>query len=100
MNKDMSHIIDRSRVIGYDDSDPRYNLNIEDSDEYTRNIYPLHFSKRCHDSEEYENLVKYDHPLISRCWGERYEHCAVMKKYGEKDQEDPVLGRGVIEAGG
>lgn len=92
-------LIDRTQLISYDDSDTRYHLNIEDSDEYTRNIYPLHFSKRCHDSDAYEKLVKYDHPLISRCWGERYEHCSVMKKYGEIDPEDPVKGRGVHETG-
>jgi hypothetical protein len=106
--------IDKSAVIAYDDSDPRYNLNIEDSDEYTKNIYPLHFSKRCHDSKEYENMVKYDHPLVSRCWGERYEHCAAMKKYGGKkygdtcnsangsndgNSNDPIVGRSVIDTG-
>lgn len=102
--------VDRARIISLDDSDPRYNLNIEDSDEYTRNIYPLHFSKRCHKSKEYQDMVKYDFPLVSRCWGERYEHCAVMKKYGkdcknknnpegEDADADAVVGRPVIETG-
>jgi hypothetical protein len=91
--------VDRAQIKSYDDSDPRYSLNIEDSYEYTRNIYPLHFSKRCHDSKEYENLVKYDYPLVSRCWGERYEHCAAMKKYGENcNSEDSIL-RPIIETG-
>jgi hypothetical protein len=91
--------VDRARIISYDDSDPRYDLNIEDSDEYTRNIYPLHFSKKCHDSKEYENLIKYDYPLVSRCWGERYEHCAVMKKYGKNCNSQDSITRPVIEAG-
>jgi len=100
-NKTKEVRIDRSRLISYDETDPRYNQNIEDSDEYTRNIYPLHFSKRCHNSEEYENMVKYDYPLVSRCWGERYEHCAAMKKYGKncnQNSDDPIL-RSVIETG-
>jgi len=120
MSKNGSVKIDRSRVISYDDSDPRYNLNIEDSDELVRNIYPLHFSKKCHDSDEYENLVEYEYPLISRCWGERYENCAKMNRQGLNRQglnrqglnrqglnrqctnpeDDTESGSGVIEAGG
>lgn len=92
-------IIDESRLISYDNSDPRYNLNIEDSDEYTKNIYPLHFSKKCHDSEEYEHLVKYDFPQVSRCWGERYENCAVMKKYGKTCDSNDSESRPIIETG-
>lgn len=97
---DSGVVINGSKIITLDDSDPRYHLNIEDSDEYTRNIYPLHFSKRCHDSEDYEDLVKYEFPLISRCWGERYEHCAIMKRSGEKyEKSEDGITRPVIETG-
>lgn len=92
-------IIDSSDLISYDNLDPRYNLNIEDSDEYTKNIYPLHFSKKCHDSKDFENLVKYDFPLVSRCWGERYENCAVMKKYGETCNSNDTSSQPIIETG-
>lgn len=73
--------IDETAVIDYDRRDPRFGFTIEDSDEYTRNIYPLHFKKKCHNSQEFDDLMKYDWPVISRCWGERYENCAVMKRY-------------------
>jgi hypothetical protein len=80
-NKPIQLKIDKKSVISYDDSDPRFHQNIKDSHEYIKNIYPLHFKKRCHNSSEYEKLVKYDFPLINRCWGERYEDCTVLKKY-------------------
>ena len=96
-NKNMGQIkIDKSAVIAYDKKDPRYHLTIEDSDEYTKNIYPLHFKKRCHDSKEFEKMVKYDWPLISRCWGEGYENCAVLQKYGKtcKAGDKPIIETG------
>ena len=76
----MSQIkIDRSAVISYDKKDPRYNLTIEDSDEYIKNIYPLHFKKKC--IKDYD--IKYDFPLLYRCWGERYENCSILQKHIE-----------------
>lgn len=87
--------IDSSAVIQYDRRDPRFGLTIEDSDEYTKNIYPLHFRKRCNDSQEYDHMVKYDWPMISRCWGERYENCAVLKRYSDKCKNESPF----VEAG-
>jgi hypothetical protein len=100
-NKNKGQIkIDKSAVIAYDKKDPRYHLTIEDSDEYIKNIYPLHFKKKCHNSQEFEKLVKYDWPLISRCWGEGYENCAVLQKYGKTcNNKSKADERPIIEAG-
>lgn len=76
----MSQIkIDRSAAISYDKKDPRYNLTIEDSNEYIKNIYPLHFKKKCIKDHD----IKYDFPLLYRCWGERYENCSIMQRHIE-----------------
>lgn len=82
-------MIDKSSVIKYDNKDPRYRFTIEDSDEYTKNIYPMHMKEACNTSKSYADFAEYEFPLISRCWGERYEHCAVLK---------PVTHNGIVES--
>ena len=82
-------MIDKSAIIKYDDKDPRYRFTIEDSDEYTKNIYPMHMREACNTSKSYADFAEYEFPLISRCWGERYEHCAVLK---------PVTHNGIVES--
>ena len=61
----------------YNNRDPRYNFTIEDSTQYNKNIYPFHIKKKC--SESY-NKYKEQHPEISKCWGQGYEHCAASTK--------------------
>lgn len=68
--------MNRYKIKEYSDRDPRYNFTIEDSDEYTKNIYPLLLKKKCNNTKEFEEYLRNRYPPIARCWGERYENCA------------------------
>ena len=93
-------LINKSSIISYHKDDPRYNLNIDDSSKYNKNIYPLHLSKKCHNKKNYGDFIKYDYPPIDRCWGERYENCSTLM--GDDNSpliETGLIGPNLIEAG-
>jgi len=67
--------IDDSKIINYNDDDPRYGFTIKDSDEYNESIYPIGLKRDCTDKCIFMQAIKDKYPLVTRCWGERYENC-------------------------
>jgi hypothetical protein len=71
----------------YNNTDPRYNFTIKDSDEFNTDILPLFLKKTCKNKKEQEKIHT-EYPMITRCWGQRYENCIEpdmttrMDKYG------------------
>lgn len=67
--------IDESKIINYNDDDPRYGFTIKDSDEYNERIYPIGLKRECSDKCRFMQSIKDKYPQVTRCWGERYENC-------------------------
>lgn len=71
-----------NRVRNYHLYDPQYNPIYNDSRVYVKNILPITLQEKIN-SDKYKLFLKHSHPNISRCWGERYENCQILK--GDKN---------------
>lgn len=70
------------RVRNYHLYDPQYNPIYNDSREFVKNIQPITLQEKIN-SDDYKLFLKNHYPKISRCWGERYENCQVLR--GDKN---------------
>jgi hypothetical protein len=74
--------INLNRLKNYHKYDPQYNPIYNDSREYAVNIQPITLQEK-NNSDDYKLFLKHNYPRISRCWGERYENCQILK--GDKN---------------
>lgn len=61
----------KNKIVRYNNKDPRYNLMIEDSDEYNMPIHPFQLEETC-DNERFRIYNPY---RAIGCGGHRYENC-------------------------
>jgi hypothetical protein len=65
-------------IVSYHNDDTRFLPLYDNSRKHSKNILPLQLQE-IQSSKEFNKFLKYKHPRISRCWGERYENCQILK---------------------